>query len=245
MRSDAASTTNTPDRPAARLAGWLYLGTIVFGLAADVGARGALVDPHDAASTARAIAAHEGLYRAGLGADLAMLACYVAATGLFLRLFWPVGRNLALVATLFSVTGISVLAANGVTALAPLELLSGPLANGLPAAERSNLALAALALHGDGYDVALVFFGAYCAMLGVLIARCRFLPRWLGGLMVVAGAAYLLGALADLLVPSIAAPTSVAMLVGLAGEAALAAWLILVGPRSGAFESRAAQASAA
>ncbi len=238
-------TRSAVDRPAARLAGWFYLGTIVFGLAADIGARDALVDPFDAAATARAIIAHEGLYRAGIGADLAMLACYIVVTGLFLRLFWPVARRLSLIAAFFSLTGVAVLAADGLAALAPLEIVTAPPAAAISAPSRAALALWSLRLHGDGYDLALVFFGAYCALLGALIARCRFLPLWLGGLVGVAGLAYLLGALADLVAPGLASSTRLAMLIGLAGEAALAGWLILVGPSRGAAAPGPAQASAA
>ena len=58
-----------PSPSVARLAGALYLGTIMFGLFAEVGARGPLIVGSDAAATARAILAEEPLFRAGIAAD--------------------------------------------------------------------------------------------------------------------------------------------------------------------------------
>jgi len=71
----------------------------------------------------------------------------------------------------------------------------------------------------------LVFFGAYCLLIGYLIARSTFLPRILGLLMVFAGLAWLVflwPTLARSLSPYIMAP-------GLIGEGALTFWLLTVG----------------
>lgn len=102
----------TPSPTVARLAGALYLGTIVFGLFAEVGSRGALIVGSDATATARAILANEALFRAGLAADLVMLACYVGVTTLFFDMFRPVHAGVSRMAAAFSLIGIAVLAAD-------------------------------------------------------------------------------------------------------------------------------------
>ncbi len=76
-----------------RLAGALYLGTIVAGLFAEIGARGSLIVGNDAAAKATAILGNQALFRSGLVADLVMLACYIGVTTLFFEMFAPVSRR--------------------------------------------------------------------------------------------------------------------------------------------------------
>jgi hypothetical protein len=204
----------------ARLAGVLYLLTIVTGVFAEVFVRGALVVPNDPAATATNILAHESLYRTGLASDLVMLAAYVAVTLLFFVLFEPVDRSLSLLAAFFSLIGIAVLAANSVNHIAPLLLLRGPAAS-------PSLALFFLRLHSRGYGLAVVFFGVYCVLLGRLIYRSGFLPRILGVLMMIGGAGYLIGSLTPLLWPAVHLP-DLSILGGIA-ELALTLWLIVKG----------------
>ncbi|MFN2384910.1 MAG: DUF4386 domain-containing protein [Thermoanaerobaculia bacterium] len=73
--------------------------------------------------TAANIAAHESLYRAGLVADLIMLASYVVVTLILFDLLRLVNRRLSLLAAFFRLVGIAVLAANSLNQLAPLTFL--------------------------------------------------------------------------------------------------------------------------
>jgi Domain of unknown function (DUF4386) len=212
----------------ARLAGALYLGTIVFGLFAELGSRGSLIVGSDAAATARAILANGPLFRAGLVADLAMLACYVGVTTLFLDMFRPVHAGVSRMAAAFSLVGIAALAADTLLLLAPLRLLATtPYLAALGPPQREAAALLALKVHGDGYDVSLVFFGIYCLMLGWLVWRSGFLPKAIGALMTLAGVCYILNSIADLTAPAFARMLSPHLMdPTLIGEAALALWLL-------------------
>lgn len=223
---------SAPPASIARVAGVLYLGTIVAGLFAEIGSRGSLIVGSDAAATASAILAHQALFRAGLVSDLLMLACYVGVTALFYVVFAPVSRRLSLVAAAFSMIGIAVLAADSLFLLAALRLLDASpyLAVAITTPQREALALLSLKLHADGYDLSLVFFGFYCLMLGWLVWRSGFLPRLVGALMILAGACYLINSLADLAAPAFAKGLSPHLLdPTLIGEAALAIWLFVFG----------------
>ena len=69
----------------------------------------------------------------------------------------------------------------------------------------------------------LVFFGLYCLLLSGLGWRSRLLPRWLSGLLAVAGLGWL-----TFLFPTLAPRLGTyTMLSGLVGEGALALWLLL------------------
>lgn len=226
-------TEAAPSPSVARLTGALYLGTIVFGLFAEAGSRGSLIVGNDAAATARAILANEGLFRAGLVADLVMLACYVAVTTLFLGMFRTVHAGVSRMAAAFSLIGIAVLAADTLLLLVPLRLLTtSPFLVALGSSQRDAATLIALKVHGDGYDVSLVFFGIYCLMLGWLAWRSGFLPKVIGVLMTLAGACYVFNSVADLAVPAFARMLSPHLMdPTILGEAALALWLLVFGAK--------------
>ena len=219
---DQAPPTQTPRASIARLAGALYLGTIIGGLFAELISRGSLIVRDDAAATATSILANQSLFRAGLIGDLVMLTCYVGVTALFHDMFAPVSRRASLTAAAFSMIGIAVLAVDSYFLLATLRLLDAP--------QREALALLSLKLHGDGYDLSLVFFGVYCLMLGWLVWRSGFVPKAIGALMALAGICYLINSLADLAAPAFANTLSPHLMdPTLIGEAALAVWLLVFG----------------
>jgi hypothetical protein len=214
-----------------RIAGGLYLGTIVAGIYAEMVVRGSLIVRDNAAATVQAISKAEPLFRAGLMADLAMLTCYIGVTALFYVMFRPVSRLASLMAAMFSLIGIAILAADTFFLLIPLRLLdASSFITVIDTQQREALALLSLGIHGDGYDVSLMFFGVYCLLLGGLIWRSGFLPKTIGALMALAGFCYLLNSGADLGMPVLSdtLPPQL-MYPTLIGEAVLALWLLIFG----------------
>ncbi|HEV2705928.1 MAG TPA: DUF4386 domain-containing protein [Pyrinomonadaceae bacterium] len=214
----------------ARIAGGFYLLTIIAGVFAEAFVRGALVVRDDAAATATNILAHEPLYRFGLAADIIMLACYIVVTLLFYDLFKPAGKSLSLLAAFFSLTGIAVLAVNSLNHVAPLVLLGR--ANYLSAFETTQLqafALMSLRMHTRGYNIAGVFFGVYCVLIGYLVFRSGFLPRIVGVLMALGGLSYLMNSFTLFLWPALAARLPDIMVLGGIAELSLCLWLMVMG----------------
>jgi hypothetical protein len=71
----------------------------------------------------------------------------------------------------------------------------------------------------------LLFFGPFCVLLGVLILRSRFLPRWLGWPLIVAGLGWL-----AYLNPEVAQHASIVIFpVGFLAEFMLMLWFLLRG----------------
>jgi hypothetical protein len=81
-------------------------------------------------------------------------------------------------------------------------------------------------LHSGFPDLSpLVFFGPFCVLLGVLILRSRFLPRWLGWPLIVAGLGWL-----AYLNPKVAQHAQIVIFpVGFLAEFVLMLWLLLRG----------------
>jgi hypothetical protein len=78
-------------------------------------------------------------------------------------------------------------------------------------------------------SVGLTLFGCYCLMLGWLVARSSFIPKFLGWLLMVSGATWLAGNLTLMAEPRLAG--QFLLVVGLAavGEIIFALWLLLKG----------------
>lgn len=217
-------------RSQARAAGGFYLGTIATGIFAEGFARSGLAVKGDAVATAQNILSRETLYRAGLASDIVMLSFYIAVTMLLYAMFAATSRKVSLVAAGFSMTGITVLAASSLALFIPLlqpdaAIQSGGLGLNVVASQ-------ALALHAEGYGVSLVFFGSYCVLLGYLIWRSGLVPRTIGVLMAIGGAAHLISSFTGIAAPPVAQELPAQMpMLPLLGELALSLWLLLFGIR--------------
>jgi hypothetical protein len=217
----------------ARIAGLLYLGTIIAGMTSMLG-RSAMIVRDDAAATVAHILAAEPLYRLSIAAEFLGGALYIGVTVILYGLLKPVNRTASLAAAAFSVAGCAVGAAALTFLLAPTVLIDTPAAFvGFAPGELQAMVLLAIRLHGQAYTVSMLFFGVYCAMLGHLTLRSTFLPNALGVLLVLAGLGWLTDSFAEILSPAfdrqldpwIEAP-------GFIGETALCIWLIVVGVNS-------------
>jgi len=177
-------------------------------------------------STAQNIVAHELWFRAGVAASLISIVCYIALTALFYLLFEPVDKTLSLVAAFLSLTGCVVLALGNVFQLSALVILgSSASPDAFNGEQLQTVSLLLLKLQAQAFNVGLVFFAFYCLLIGCLILRSAFLPRFLGILMVAAG----LGWLAYLAPPFAALLSPYTQILGFVSEASLMLWLLVVG----------------
>lgn len=213
-------------RALSRLTGALYLAIMVGGMFTE-GVTERLVVAHDAAATARSIVAHEALWRLGVAANVATALCDAAVATLLFILLEPVSRAGAAAATAFRIAFAGALAAGAAFLLAPLWLVGG---GGTEAAQAQALLIYSLKLHSAGFDVALALFGAHLMIVGVLIARSTFLPRWLGWGLAVAGACYAANSFIGFVAPAIDARLFPWILLpGFLSEGALTLWLLIRG----------------
>lgn len=218
-------------RVEARIAGALYWMVIAGGLFAGA-VQGFLTVPGDPAATAQAVAAHEALWRWGIGVHLVYLAVPALIMDVLLyRIFKPVQPTLALLAL------ASALTAGAVEGAALLQLYV-PLAAGeagvplaaLGEGERQALAYMAIRLYETGSGFALLFFSGFCVAIGTLILWSRLLPRAIGVMMLLAGICYFVNSLITLVTPTLAGLLLPWILLPcFVGEASLATWLLVKG----------------
>ncbi len=210
----------------ARIAGALYLLTILTGIFAQGFVSGTLVVDGDAAATATNILTHKSLFELGFTVYLIEMACQIAITALFYDLLKPAGRSISLMAAFFGLAGCIIKTLSRLFYIAPLFVLGGAhYLNVFSPEQLQSLALLFLKVNDHGAAIALVFFGFYALLTGYLILKSTFLPHIMGVLSVLGGLGWLTflnQPLGYRLFPYVA-------LVGLLGAAALILWLLVVG----------------
>lgn len=224
----------TSPRFMARMAGVFYLMDVAFGPAMFAGSK--FVVPGDAAVTATNMLAHEALFRLGFAGNMIALATYIAVTVLFYELFKPVNRTISLLAAFFGLAGCVIIAVSCVFYVAPFLVLGGSshYLSAFTVEQSQALALLFFKLYSQGFAVSFVFFGFYCLLIGYLIFRSRFIPRFLGVGMAIAGLCGL-----SFLSPPLVHYLSPYILLGGIGEAALVVWLLVVGVNAEAWKEQA------
>lgn len=214
----------------ARAGGFFWLMTALTGTIAMVVFQKIVVFS-DAAKTAANIAAQESLFRAGIAADLVATICYLAATLYVYEILKPVHKNLSLLAAFFSITGCCAAAATFIFHLAPLVILGkAPYLSAFTTEQLQALVLALLRIRMQAGIVSFLFFGLHCFLVGYLIFKSTFLPRFVGVLMLGAGLGWLTFSLSNLLAPGFGRLLSpYIMLPGALGEISLTLWLLVKG----------------
>ncbi len=147
--------------------------------------------------------------------------------------------RLALLALVFIVASATLEAVNSYNYLAPLITFTLPeYLNAFDAPQRQALARAPIRFWAYGFSVSLMFFGVFCALIGTLILKSKFLPWLLGLLMVLAGMAYWIDSLRLFLqwpeIPYI-------LRVPLIAENSLALWLLVFGVNEAKWRVQAGQ----
>jgi hypothetical protein len=231
----------------ARIGGLCYLAIIVLGYFAEAYVRGKFIVSGNPAATAHNVLASESLYRAGGAAEVLTMFFDITVALILYNLLKPVNRPLALLAAFFRLAFAAVLAVVALTHFAPLLLLKGGNYMSVLSTEQLQaLSLFSLRLHTVGFNISLTFFGVHCMLVGGLIAASNFLPRLIGGLLVIAGLCYLIDAFTFLVSPPLAARLGdYILLPGFVAEVALALWLSIIGlnvPRWEALAVRTRQA---
>jgi len=218
----------------ARIAGFLYLLIIVFGLIAQVFVRDNLVDYKNATVTAKNILAAEFWFRFGFVSELLMLICDIGVTTLLYILLRDQNRNLSLLSTFFRLTSIIILCVIALSHYAVVFVLGG--ADYLKVFDPNQidaLALLSIKLHGAGYNISLLFFGVHLILLGYLIYQSKFFPRALGFLLLIGGICYITNSLIWFLFPTLVGMIYPAILIPCSvGELLFSLWLLIKGVRT-------------
>lgn len=217
----------------ARLAGFLYM---VIGVTAPIGllfVPGKLIVAGDATATADRIRASESLFRLGIAGELIPQVIGIFVVLALYRLFKGVNKTLALqLLVLGSLVSVPITMLNVLNNVAALTILKGPaFLSVFDQPQLDALAYLFIRMHGLGLDIASIFWGLWLFPFALLVIRCGFIPRFLGYLMMIAGATYLVNAFAVLTVPSVAPFVEKVAMPLYFGEVPIMFWLLIWGAR--------------
>jgi len=220
----------------ARLAGFLYLIVNLPAPFALIYLPSRLIVPGDAAATANNIMASESLFRLGI---VGLLFNSIANIFLVLALYQllkVVNKNMALLMVIFSLAAVPIAMLNELTQLAILQLLSG--ADYLKIFPTEQLQAAVyffLRLHGQGVNIAQIFWGLWLFPMGYLVFKSGFLPKLLGILLIVGCFGYVIQSFAGFLGYNLSI-----ILFTSWGEIVLLLWLLIKGVDAEQWNQRAA-----
>ena len=176
----------------ARMAGVSYLLGSLTSVFGQMVVLGMIVVPGSATATAANILSHESLFRLGFVSSLMTVPFHLVWAVLFHGLFRPVNRSVSLLAGFVMLMACTMWAFSSLLYIAPLLVLKGKISlSAFAPEELQALALMLLKLNAQAYDIGLVFFAFWCALIGYLIFRSTFMPRIIGALEALAGVGYL------------------------------------------------------
>jgi hypothetical protein len=231
-------------RTYARIAGVLFLISIVAGGFGELYVPTVLIVSGDATATANNVIASDFLFRMGFASYLVEAICDIALTLILYVLLRPVGRELALLTVFFRLVGTAIFAATELFYFAPAFILGGAdYLKTFSPDQLNTLAYLSLRMYVYGGGLFFVFGGVGSILLGYLMFRSGYLPKILGALMALGGLGFVIRSFALALAPASASlgvllllPTGIAML-------SLTGWLLVKGVDVPKWEARAAAAT--
>jgi hypothetical protein len=222
------SSTKNPGR----FAGVLYVLMSIVGFFALGYVPKHLIVTGNAAATASNILASETLFRLGIAGNLIGQAGFIFVALALYDLLKGVNRRQASLMVLLIVVSIPIALANELNAIAALVLARGAdFLSAFGKAQRDALAMLFIEMHNHGFAAAEIFWGLWLFPLGLLVYRSRFLPRFLGVWLGLAGLAWLTLSLTGILLPQYQNKVYSMSQPAFFGEVALMLWLSIKGAR--------------
>jgi len=158
---------------------------------------------NDAAATAARVLGHETLFRWGMLTETLGAVIFIGLALALYRLFENVDRQrarqlvaLVLISSALAVVGVLLNAA------ALLVFRGGDPFAAFDTDTREAIGMILIRIHGQATGINQIFWGLWLLPFGSLVVSSRFLPRWLGYWLVLAGMAWIVVSLAWFLAPN-------------------------------------------
>ena len=235
------SSTRNPGR----FAGLLYVLTSIVGFFAMMYVPTKIIVHGNAVATASNILAHETLFRLGIACELIGQAGFIFVAFVLYGLLKGVNRQQASLMVTLIVVSIPIAFVNELNSIAALVLVRGAdFLSIFDKPQRDTLAMLFMNLHGHGFDVAEIFWGLWLFPMGLLVYRSRFLPRFLGVWLALAGFAWVILSLTAIVFPQFEDKVFSYGQPAFLGEIAFMLWLVIKGAKPPSLDAAASLSAA-
>ena len=216
-------------RKTARMAGLFYLiFTLTTALAAVVRSR--IIVSGDAAATANNTVSSQGLFRVGFVTELVSAVFFLLAAWALYVLLKPVNKNLALLFLLLNLSGVAIECINALNLFAALQFFSSAnYLNVFQTGQLQAMAMSFLNSYTNGFMIAQIFFGTWLLPLGYLVYKSRFLPKFLGILLILDFFCWTSYFFQFFLFPDYGILIYSGSAVGFIAEISISLWLLIMG----------------
>jgi hypothetical protein len=219
-----------PTKKIAHIAGAVYLSTLPIAIYFWSYVPGKLIVRGNASATAENVLAHETWFRFSIWGGLFAYVVVVCLAFLLYRLLSDIERIWASTMVGFALLSAAVGFSSALPKIAAVILFRGnDFLTVLDKPQRDALAMFFLRLHGQGELMNEIFSGLWLFPLGWLVFRSRFLPRFLGVWLIVAGFGWLTLSVIGLVFPLYYDHAFTVIQPVVLGEIAFALWLLFRG----------------
>ena len=171
----------------ARIAGVLFLLSMVAGGFGEAYVPSKLIVSGDAAATAANLRNFDFLYRLGFASFLIESLCDTALALILYVLLKPVNKQLSLLAAFFGLMATATFAFAELFYFAPQLILGRAYLNNFTPDQVNSLALLSLKFYGYAGMIFTAYYGMAWIVRSYLIFRSSYLPKFLGVLMAIGG----------------------------------------------------------
>src|SRR5436189_2626062 len=175
-----------PTKKAARIAGAIYLTMVFTAPFSLLYVPGKLIVRGNAAATADNILAHETMFRLSIFGDLIGYVIFICLGIALYRLLSSVNKTWAALMVAFVLVSAAVGFLDTLNNIAALILFRGAdFLSVFDKAQLNALGYLFIRLHGQGIFMNELFWGLWLFPFGLLVFRCGFVPRFIGGWLVI------------------------------------------------------------
>ena len=212
----------------ARIAGVLFLISLVAGGFGEAYVPSKLIVGADAAATAANIKNFDFLYRLGFASFLIESLCDITLVLIFYALLKPVNKHLSLLAAFFGLVGTALFAFAELFYFAPLLIMGGTgYLKTFPPDQLNALVLLSMKFYGYAGMIFTAYYGMSWIVRAYLIFRSGYLPKFLGVLMLIGGIGFVVRNFALILAPAYASDGLLMLMFP--GGLVLTGWLLVKG----------------
>jgi hypothetical protein len=215
----------------ARNAGILYLVLAITGAFGIMYIPTAIVIPTEPVLTAKNILDNEVLFRLSIFSQMISQTIFIFLVLTLYQLFREVDLKNARIMVGLVFVSLPIALLNTLNQIITLNLLGGD--SYLDAFDKGQLqamAMVFLNLSNDGIAVAQIFWGLWLFPFGLLVIRSKFVPKWIGYLLIVACFGYVINSTAHFVLPDyVALVAPLTAVAGTVAEFSIILWLLIKG----------------